>query len=171
MYFLGRKFSLYENQVDSKFDSPAHTVDSTINILEDLKVEDFFQERKVVTVWEGMKLKQLTSIIAETNQLLFPVHAQDGEFVGCLTLSHAREVMFESHMYELTLAHDLMTEYAYLRPDYDLYSALLKFVATDYPQLPVVEGANSKNVLGLINREDVFKAYAQTIHSIHEENE
>ncbi len=168
---LGRSFSLYENQVDNKFDSPAHMVDSTINILEELKVENFYQPRKVVSLWEGKSLKELTDIIAETNQLLFPVQNRGGRFVGAVTLAHAREVMFEPSMYELALVHDLMNEHVYLRPDYDLYSALLKFVASDYPQIPVVANDDSTKILGLINREDVFRAYAKTIHEIHEENE
>lgn len=168
---LGRKFSLYENQLENKFDSPAHVVDSTINILEELKVEDFYQPRDVITVWEGATLKELTAIIAETNQLLFPVQNKDGWFVGGVTLAHAREVMFESTMYDLTLVHDLMNDHVYLRPDYDLYSALLKFVASDYPQIPVVANDDSSKILGLINREDVFRAYADTIRDIHEEHD
>ncbi|MBU1611280.1 MAG: chloride channel protein [Proteobacteria bacterium] len=167
---LGRSFSLYENQVDSKFDSPAHVVDSTINILEELKVEDFFQQRPVVSVWEGQSLKEFTDTIAETNQLLFPVQNRDNVFVGAVTLAHAREVMFESAVYELANVHDMMSEHVYLRPDYDLYSALLKFVASDYPQIPVVDMEDSSRILGLINREDVFRAYAKTIRDIHEDH-
>jgi CIC family chloride channel protein len=166
---LLRHSSLYENQVDSKFDSPAHAADATINILEDLQVEDFFQPRKVVTLWEGTSLKDLTGIIAETNQLLFPVTDREGGIIGSVTLANVREVMFEPTMYELALVHDLMSEHVYVRPDYDLYSALLKFIASDYPQIPVMDTEDGDRLIGLIDREDVFRAYADTIHDLHKE--
>jgi CIC family chloride channel protein len=163
---LGHKFSLYENQVDNKFDSPAHVMDATINILEELKVEAHYKPRLVVTLEECTTLKALTDIIANTNQLVFPVRNTAGEFTGLLSLSSARRVLFERTLFDLLVVRDLAGKRAYLRPDYDLYTALLKFVDTDYDQIPVVAPDNTNTILGLIDRESVFKAYADAIREV-----
>ncbi|MEF2146277.1 MAG: chloride channel protein [Desulfovibrionaceae bacterium] len=163
---LGHKFSLYENQVDNKFDSPAHVVDATINILEDLKVEEHYKPRLVVTLEECTTLKALTDIIANTNQLVFPVRNAAGDYTGLLSLSNARKVIFERTLFDLLVVRDLATKRAYLRPDYDLYTALLKFVDTDYDQIPVVAPDDTNTILGLIDRESVFKAYADAIREV-----
>jgi len=168
---LGHRFSLYENQVDNKFDSPAHVVDATINILEELKVEDHYRPRLVVTLEECTTLKALTDVIANTNQLVFPVRNEEGEFTALLSLSSARKVIFERTLFDLLVVRDLAAKRAYLRPDYDLYTALLKFVDTDYDQIPVVTPHDTNTILGLIDRESVFKAYADAIREVRGQEE
>jgi CIC family chloride channel protein len=56
-----------------------------------------------------------------------------------------------------------------LRPDEDLYTALLKFVEADLAQLPVVDSQDPAKVLGMLAREDVFTAYAKTLKSMKEQ--
>lgn len=163
---LGHRFSLYENQVDNKFDSPAHVVDATINILEELKVQDHYRPRLVITLEECTTLKALTDVIANSNQLVFPVRNVEGEFTSMLSLSSARKVIFERTLFDLLVVRDLAGKPAYLRPDYDLYTALLKFVDTDYDQIPVVAENDTNTILGLIDRESVFKAYADAIREV-----
>ncbi len=165
---LTRKVSLYEHQVDNKFDSPAHVVDATINILEDLKVEDYYKPGRVTILEEGTTLEALTNIIANTNELYFPVKNAQGEFTSILSIHTVRNVLFEQNLFQLLVVRDVATKKAFLRPDYDLYTALLKFVDTDYGQIPVVRPENDNEIIGLINREDVFKAYANAIKEVKE---
>jgi CIC family chloride channel protein len=70
---LCRRAPLYENQVDNKFESPAHLGDATINILEELRVQDFYRPGKTTILERGTTLKALTDIIAGTTELVFPV--------------------------------------------------------------------------------------------------
>ncbi len=168
---LGHKFSLYEHQVDNKFDSPAHIVDSTINILEQLQVKNFYKPGRVTTLEEGTTLKALTDIIANTNELYFPVRDNQGVITGIISIHDVRNVLFESSLSDLIVARDLAGKPAFLRPDYDLYTALLKFVDTDYGQIPVVRPEDQNEIIGIINREDVFKAYAKAIREIKQEED
>jgi CIC family chloride channel protein len=69
------------------------------------------------------------------------------------------------------VVRDLAAKRAYLRPDYDLYTALLKFVDTDYDQIPVVAPHDTNTILGLIDRESVFKAYADAIREVRGQEE
>ncbi|GAB7023739.1 chloride channel protein [Salidesulfovibrio brasiliensis] len=168
---LGRKYSLYEHQVENKFDSPAHLEDTTINVLEQLKVNDFFRPERVTILDERITLKALTDIIANTNQLYFPVRDSEGNFSGILSIHSVRNWMFEENLFDLVVVRDLATKPAYVRPDYDLYQALLRFVDTDYGQIPVLKEDSSDEIIGLINREDVFNAYAKAIKELRPEED
>lgn len=167
---LGRRFSLYENQVDNKFESPAHEDDLTINVLEQLTVRDFFKQGRVTVLEETTTLKALTDIIANTNELYFPVRGSDERLTGILSIHDVRNVLFEQGLFDLIVVRDLMNKPATLRPDDDLYTALLKFVDTDYGQIPVLARGNSTEIMGMINREDVFQAYASNMKKIRGES-
>ena len=78
-------------------------------------------------------------------------------------------MLYEDALFDLIVVRDLMRAPAILLPGDDLYSALLKFVDTDYSQVPVVDPENPKHILGLLNRQDVFQAYSQTIHRLKED--
>jgi chloride channel protein, CIC family len=67
------------------------------------------------------------------------------------------------------VAGDVARKAVLLRPDEDLYAALLKFVESDLAQLPVVDSLDPTKVLGMLAREDVFTAYARTLKSMKEQ--
>lgn len=167
---LGRRVSLYENQVHNKFESPAHTGDATLNVLEQLQVKDFYRPGRVTVLDERMTLKALTSVIAETNELNFPVRGKDDAITGILPLQDVRRVLYEDVLFDLVVVGDLMRRPASLHPNDDLYTALLKFVDTDYSQLPVLDADDPAKVLGLLQRQDVFQAYSETIRKLKEED-
>ncbi|MFP4071247.1 MAG: chloride channel protein [Desulfovibrionales bacterium] len=166
---LNRNISLYENQVDSKFDSPAHIDDATINILENLKVESFYKPGRVTTLEEGTSFGAMTDIIANSNEFYFPVRDHGDDITGIVAVQDLRKVLYEDGLRDLLVAKDVAKRAVLLVPDDDLYTALLKFVDTDYGQIPVVDPGDPRQILGLLSREDVFKAYAQTLKSLKEE--
>jgi CIC family chloride channel protein len=167
---LARNVSLYENQVDNKFESPAHIDDATINILEGLTVENHFQAERVTVLEEGTSFKVMTDVISNTNQFYFPVRNQEDHITGILAVQDLRKVLFEDCLCDLLVAKDVAKKAVLLRPEDDLYTALLKFVDSDYGQIPVVDPADETRVLGLLAREDVFKAYARALKEIREAN-
>ncbi|MDP3431253.1 MAG: chloride channel protein [Desulfomicrobium sp.] len=166
---LGRHASLYENQVDNKFESPAHVGDATINILEREKVEGHFKPGRVSIVEEGTHFGALTDIIVNSNELCFPVRGAQDRITGILAVEDLRKVLYEDTLCELLVAGDVARKAVLLRPDEDLYSALLKFVESDLAQLPVVDSQDPTAVLGMLAREDVFTAYAKTLKSMKEQ--
>ncbi|WP_419787348.1 chloride channel protein [Pseudodesulfovibrio sp.] len=168
---LSRNFSLYEHQVENKFESPAHTEDSTVNILEQMHVLDFYKPGEVIVLEESTTLKALTDIIANTNQLYFPVKNEGGTYTGMISINNVRNWMFEEGLHDLLVVGDLMSRPIYVREDYDLYQAMLRFVNTDYGQIPVVAQTDTNEIIGLINRDDVFQAYAEAITEIRQGDE
>ncbi|HKI81339.1 MAG TPA: CBS domain-containing protein, partial [Pseudodesulfovibrio sp.] len=142
---------------------------ATINVLEQMHVSDFYNPGDVIVLEEGTTLKALTDIIAHSDQFYFPVRAQDGTYVGMVSIHNVRNWMFEEDLHDLVVVRDLMSRPVYVRPDYDLYQALLRFVNTDYGQIPVVSETDTSDIIGLINRDDVFLAYAEAIAQVKDE--
>ncbi|SKA75036.1 chloride channel protein [Desulfobaculum bizertense] len=163
---LGKKTSLYENQVENKFESPAHIEDMTINVLENLSVKDFYRPGRVTTLEEGTTLKALTDIIVGTNELYFPIKNHEGEITGILGMKDVRQVLYETCLFDLIVVRELAGKPVTLVPTDDLYTALMKFVDTNYGQIPVVHPKEPNTILGLLNREDVFGAYKNAISAI-----
>ena len=163
---LGRSSNLYENQVDNKFESPAHVGDATINILERELVEDHYRPGRVTVVEEGTHFGALTDIIVNSNELCFPVRGAGDAITGILAMQDLRHVLYEDTLCELLVAGDVARKAVLLRLDEDLYAALLKFVESDLGQLPVVDSRDATKVLGMLAREDVFKAYTRVLHHL-----
>jgi len=163
---LGRNVSLYENQVDNKFESPAHVSDATINILEREQVRDHYKPGRVSIVEEGTHFGALTDIIVNASELCFPVRGADDRITGILAVQDLRKVLYEESLCELLVAGDVARKAVLLRPDEDLYTALLKFVESDLAQLPVVDSEDPTRVLGMLARENVFTAYARTLKAM-----
>jgi CIC family chloride channel protein len=166
---LGRSVSLYEHQADNKFDSPAHLDDATINLLERLQVQDFYTPGRVTALEEGTTLKALTDIIANTNELYFPVRNTQDQITGIIGVEDVRKVLFEDCLFDLVVVGELARKPATLKPEDNLYTALLKFVETNFGQIPVTAPGDDNAILGLLNREDVFKAYSDTLKKLKEE--
>jgi CIC family chloride channel protein len=166
---LGRRSNLYENQVENKFESPAHINDATINLLEQLKVTDHFERGRVTILEESVTLKGLTDIISGTNEFFFPVKSEEGEITGILSINDVRSLLYEESLFDLVLVKDLARKPATLEEEDDLYTALLKFVDTDLGQIPVVDADDHNTILGLINRSDVFHAYTKTLQKLRED--
>jgi len=163
---LARNFSLYENQVDNKFESPAHIQDTTINILEDLRVVDFYRPELVTTLEEGTSFHAITDIITDTNELYFPVRNHEDNITGILSVQNLRKVLFEDCLFDVLVAKDVAGKPVVVPPDDDLYTALMLFVDSGYGQIPVIDHDDPKKILGQLAREDVFEAYAKTLKEL-----
>ena len=161
---------LYENQVDNKFASPAHTADATNNILESVPVASVFTPGRPTILEESVTLKALADVIAGTRAFVFPVKNHQGALTGILAVQDVRRVLFESCLHELVLVRDLMRPPVVIHPDMSLYDALMLFIETDLGQLPVVEAEQPDTVLGLLDRRHVFTAYSSTLKALTSED-
>ncbi len=117
---------------------------------------------------EGTTFGALTNIIVNSNELCFPVRGAGDQITGILAVQDLRKVLYEETLCELLVAGDVARKAVLLRPDDDLYAALLKFVESDLGQLPVVDSEDATKVLGMLAREDVFTAYAKVLKGMKE---
>lgn len=165
-----RKYSIYQNQVQNRPHSPAHTADFTINILAEMKVQSIFKPEHIAPIPKTMTYGQLKNIFSQSIKECFPVHDENGLLVGSINWDHARPIVYEQGIEELIIAGDIMVPPETVTPDNNLYEALVKFLKTNQEELLVVSAEDSNLVLGVLRHDDVIQAYNQEITKRKSEN-
>lgn len=167
VYLFTRKWNLYEKQVSSRIDSPAHLGDFVVDILAGLKVQDALtNKRKTVLIPQNMRLREMLTVIADTSNSYFPVIDNVGKMVGIVSLDDVRKVMFEEGLSELVNANDMATsEVITVTLEDDLHNALRKFMLKNIEELPVVDTEDPGKVIGMLTRRDVLAAYDAELHN------
>lgn len=166
-YALTRPWTIYENQMESRYDSPAHTGDFIVDLLADITVKDAFHpERSIVRIKKNTSLAELIPLITETHQNYFPVEDEEGYFVGIFSLNDIRAIMTDQQMLHLVNADDIMvTQGIYTtHPGESLDALLQKFQPLNLDELPVLESFESSKLIGMISRKDVLVAYNRRLH-------
>jgi len=170
---LCRRVSLYDNQVESKFDSPAHAADATVNLLEEHTVGEHFLHCIPAVLESCSTLSVMADLMRRSEGRSFPVRGPGGRLEGMVDVHALRPLVFERGMYDLVVAREVMGPLFWVTPDENLYHALLKFLESGYSQLPVfsaapVAGPVDPPLLGLLNRREVFRAYARSVRRVRE---
>lgn len=154
-----RKHSIYRKQVISKWHSPAHTADFTVNLFAETRVHDFYKPQNVTPIRETTSYGQLKKIFAASNVECYPVYNDDHLLIGAVNWDHARSIVFEEGLEELVIAQDLMTPAQTITPDDNFYDALMKFMDTGVEELLVVSPDDPNLVLGILRHDDLIAAY------------
>lgn len=162
-FILCQRWTLYDKQVASRLDSPAHRGDFLVDVLEGIKVGDVALKPRD-TVFEGMTLKEILRFVAESRQHYFPVVDATGRFVGIFSTNDVRRYLYNETIWELANARDVMTtRVVSITPDDDLNMALRKFTDRNLDELPVVEKGDKTRLLGMLRRKDVISRYNQEL--------
>jgi len=157
---LGRT-SLYEKQVPTRLDSPAHIDTYSFNIMNHLKVKDAIKlDRRVDTIPEDMRFKDMLKLIVNSNQQDFPVVDRYGNLMGIISMTDLRTAMADETLYPLLVARDLaVANVETLTPEDPLHIALSVMADVDVREIPVVEKKDSKRVIAMLSRKDILRAY------------
>jgi CIC family chloride channel protein len=164
-YLLLGEVSLYEKQVATRVDSPAHIGDFAINILDHIFVREAVPlDRKVEMIPEGMQFEEIMQLIVRSDQSNFPVVDGAGRLKGILSLTDMRRVMLEKEIHQLVVAKDLATvDVLTVTPEDNLNTALKKMTEAEIRELPVVSKEDSQKVLSMLSRKDVIRTYHDEI--------
>jgi CIC family chloride channel protein len=160
-YLLSRGWSIYREQVPSRFYSDAHRGDFVIGILKGMAVGKIWKPpaKPVVCFPFDAPLTRVTDAIPVTTQTVFPVLDKEGKYYGLIHLNQIRRVIYEKEVRQLVIVEDIAVENIEpLRLDTDLSSVVTMFAQLDYAELPVVD-ADSGKVLGLLRRQELLAAY------------
>jgi CIC family chloride channel protein len=161
-YLLSRGWSIYREQVPSRFESPAHRGDFVIGVLKGLTVGQIFKAsvRPVATVPAGTPLAKVMELIPTTTQTVFPVVDSQGDYQGLFSLNLIRRYLYENQFAGIVLAQEIASAEAEpLRLDTDLSTAMVQFAQLEYEELPVLESGVSRKVIGTLRRQEVLAAY------------
>jgi len=170
---LSRRWSLYEEQVPSPIESPAHQGDFVIDVLEPLLVSQVPIRREGLEVIpDATPFSEVLRRVANSSELLFPVVDHEGKLTGIFSLRDVRLALLGSDLSLLVVASDLATSPAVtVTPRDDLHTALQRLTELNVDQIPVVAEENPTRLIGLLDRREIVDAYFRTIGTLRKKDE
>ncbi|MBW2450835.1 MAG: chloride channel protein [Deltaproteobacteria bacterium] len=135
------------------------------NIMKALKVGDIMV-RDVETVPEHMTLGQFARFIARTQHTNFPLVNAGGHLTGIISVQDFMGVVFDPHLMDLVVVKELATTNVITaHADENLDQAMRKIGYRNIEQLPVVDRASHRKLIGIISRRDIVSAYNRALMS------
>ncbi len=160
-YLLLGKVTLYEKQVATRVDSPAHVGDYSIDIMDHLLVKDaLVPDRKVETIPEEMAFESVLDLMVGSNQQDFPVVDKNGDLVGIISMTDLRTAMADASLHPLLVAKDIaVTGVTAITTDDSLNTALKLMADVNVRELPVVSKGDTGKIISMVSRKDITRAY------------
>lgn len=168
---LSSRWTIYEEQLPSLIDSPAHLGDFVVDVLERIRVRDVFQpERSFELVPEGLPLPKILRLVAASHGSYFPVVDDHNRLVGIFSLRDVRSALVGNGAGPLIVAADLATvPVLTVTPEDDLHTALRRFTQKNIDEIPVVPGDDPRRVIGMLSRKEVIAAYDEQLAELRHE--
>jgi len=175
VFLLMRGVSIYEAQVPTRIDSPAHIGELQMDVLEKLTVREVVdQEQEVITFSPGTSFERILEEVAPSEQHAFPVVDAEGLVIGLFSMTDVRRMMASPDVWSLLVASDLSvaaSTMAYLELDNDLHTAVRVFTAFRHENLPVLSGPPPSVAMGMLSYQRVLEVYDEEVHRLRSENE
>lgn len=167
-FLFSRNWTLYEEQVATILDSPAHLGDFVQDVLADMTVDSILdRERPVETIPETATLRQILARVADSEVDAFPVVDASGRLCGMILLRDLRAAFHETASDALVIARDLATEQVLtVTATDDLNRALRALTLRNVDEIPVIDSEDSRRVVGLVSRRDLIAAYDERVREL-----
>jgi len=140
---------------------------TNIDILENLKVRDVM-EVNVETVREDTSKEELYRLFTEKHYRGFPVLDENGRLVGVVTMNDyqaARKLPPSTPVSQFSTHHVLTA-----LPSDDLSSAVKKMRVRDIGRICVVSEQDPTEMVGIITRSDILKAYDMALRRLQSDD-
>ncbi|MEM2933700.1 MAG: chloride channel protein [Methanocellales archaeon] len=155
-YVLTGKNTIYQSQLASRAESPAHRVEYSTPLLQRLKVKDAMT-RNVITIAPNTTLEAAAELLKRHKIKGLPV-IEDNKIKGVITLTDIMQIPKE--LWRKTPVESKMSKDVIIaKPDESLYDAFMKMVGNEIGRLPVVELSNPEKLVGIITRIDIGNLY------------
>jgi len=165
---LSRRWSIYEEQVPSPIESPAHQGDFVVDVLEQLQVgQVLVRTEGLELVPQGTPFAEIIRRAAHSAETLFLVVNDQGGLRGIFTLRDIRLALGGADWGPLVVADDLAH-----RPvrsvtlTDDLHTALKRLIELNVDELPVVAPDDPSRLIGLLHRRELVAAYTSQIDAL-----
>jgi len=161
-YALSGGWTIYEKQVKTRKESPAHRREFTVDLLEGIRVKDAYIE-DVQTISADTTVKEALYFVERTGHIAYPVVDKEGRLVGITTLMDLEKQREEGSVYRkvsLMCTKEVLVAY----PDEFLEDALHKMDMYHVGRLPVVKGQSeeeNKELVGIISRADIIREHCR----------
>jgi chloride channel protein, CIC family len=161
-----RHDSIYENQVDSRIDSPAHRGEYVVDALDGMRACDVLpKDTALTTLRLDTPLGEILDTVAGSKQYVFPVLDPQGDLGGVILFDDIRLFFTERNFPSNTvvaqdlLAKDLVT----IHLNEDIASVMRKLHDSMQPELVVVDQENSQKVAGILGRRHILSVYQDRV--------
>jgi len=159
-YLVGRRWTLYRSQVSTRAESPAHRGAILAGVLRGMRVKEVVGGRPFHVLPQTATLGEVIHAFTRTSQHCFPVVDEDGRMTGSIMLHELRQHLDEYGEQSPVIAHDLASQAdKTLLLEDDLETALDRMVGFDVEELPIIKSGDSRRVVGLLSRRDIFAVY------------
>ena len=167
-YLAAQKWTIYQKQVKNKIDSPAHTGEFFVDVLQAIRVKDLLHlVKKAILIPQDMPFHDFKTFFSKTKQHYFPVMDYNGKLSGIFSSNDVRAVLFSQEIGQLVVMKDICTsEIIVTTPSDDLNSVFQKFTTKNIDSLPVVEDDDPGLLIGMLNRREVIAFYNQKIQEM-----
>jgi len=119
---------------------------------------------EVETVPPNMSLTELADEFARTHHHGFPVVDDTGELVGVVSIQDLERALATGPIADKTVADIATVENLLVAYPYEpMWKALRRMGTRDVGRLPVVEREGSRQLVGMVRRSDIIRAYDQAI--------
>ncbi len=164
-YMAARKWTIYNKQVKSRINSPAHAGEFFVDILQAIRVNDLMHlVKKVEVIPRDMTFEDFRKFFSESMQHYFPVVDHLKRLVGIFSSTDIRAILFSREIGNLVVMNDVATSDIILTtPSEDLNSVLLKFTIKNIDSLPVVSDEDHGILIGMLNRREVIAYYNEQV--------
>ena len=152
-YLVTGRVRIYENQVNTRADSPAHRAEFSIPLVQAITVAEAMRTTPV-TASPADSIAQAEERMNEHRRRGLPV-VQDGRLVGMFTTTDALRARQEGkHTVEEAMSRDLIAAY----PSDSLHTALQRMTRAGVSRLPVVEREHPDRLIGILTTRDLAAA-------------
>lgn len=172
---FARNVSIYQNQVQNKFHSPAHIKDLTVNVLHNLQVRGVFPRLKNTSeaiVSNRLSYFSLSTLSKKLGHLHFVVTDDRGGLRGMISLEDL-DLPDDEMLRNLVLIEDMVVDD--VRPidaEDNLHEALQKLLDSGYDKLPVVQTTDEGEgaFWGYLMYSDLMRVYHEEVIRLEEQD-
>ena len=165
---FARNFSIYQNQVQNKFHSPAHIKDLTVDVLHNLQVREVFPRLKNTSeaiVSNRLSYFSLSSLSKKLGHVHFVVTDDSGGLRGMISLE-GLDLPEDEMLRNLVLIEDMVVDdVGAIDAEDNLHEALQKLLDSGYDKLPVMHTINEGEgeFWGYLMYSDLMRVYHEEV--------
>ncbi|MFT7679418.1 MAG: CIC family chloride channel protein [Planctomycetota bacterium] len=169
---ISSRWTLYQAQVGSPVQSPAHVGDFVIDVLQSVRVADVLSEvRTPRMIHEEVTLRGAMKIVADSHETHFPVVDDQEKLVGIFSLTDLRRIFLEDVVGDMIIVRDFMNEgVVTVKLTDSLHDVQRIMTRRGVSAVPVVDAEDDHKVIALLERNALGRAYGEKLAQMRQQS-